>query len=299
MGTKSKSFALVIVALFLTSLVTLQPVSVEAQSTTMTSAPSIEWQQEYGNYYTEFVSNLIQTIDGGYAFLDLGWNHGFTLAPSTLYKTDSLGNIQWQKHFDYFTAINLIQTSDKGFEISGNWNTYGTTYQTTPTLIKTDSAGNIQWAQNYTSQPPNLNIPSNEIPTDDGGIISLQSTGSIIKTDSNGTSQWQLNGTFAYGNFKTPIIHLSSLIEASDGAIAALGVGTPYSHTAYEGNLFLVKTEPFLPKPSSVALPTPLPTPIVIGNSVLTLVIITVVVIIAFVIFLLIFRRHRKPIKLS
>jgi len=106
--------------------------------------------------------------------------------------------------FDYFTAITLIQTSDKGFEISGNWNTYSTTYQTTPALIKTDSAGNIQWVQNYTSQPPNLNIPSNEIPTDDGGIISLQSLGSIIKTDSNGTSQWQLNGTFAYDNFKTP-----------------------------------------------------------------------------------------------
>jgi hypothetical protein len=245
MGTKSKSFALVLVALFLTSLVTLEPVTVKAQSTTMTSAPSIEWQKGYGNYDTEFVSNLIQTSDGGYAFLDLGWSHGFTLVPSTLYKTDSLGNIQLQKHFDYFTAINIIQTSDKGLEISGNWNTYGTTYQTVPTLIKTDSAGNIQWTQNYTSDPTNLNTPFSEISTDDGGVISLQSSGSIIKINSNGTTQWRLNGTFTYDNFKTPIIQLSSLIETSDGSIAALGVGTPYSHTAYEGNLFLVRQNHF------------------------------------------------------
>ena len=259
--------------------------------TTNNSAPTIAWQQEYGDYDTEAVSNLIQTTDGGYAFLDLGWSHGFTLAPSTLYKTDSLGNLQWQKGLGSFTAINFIQTSDEGFEISGNWNTYPLS-KTTPALIKTDSAGNIQWVQNYTSEPPNLSIPSSTIHADNG-VISLGS-GNITKVDSNGTLQWQLSAAFTFLGFKTPTVQLTSLIETSDGSIAALGVGTPYGHPMWEGNIYLVKTETFLPQPSPSALSTPIPTPIAVGDLTFTLSIPIIVVIIALVFILLLYRRHRK-----
>jgi hypothetical protein len=189
MGNLARTFALVLV-IFLTFLSTAEPSTVKAQSTTTISAPAIVWQQEYGDHRTESVSNLIQTSDGGYAFLDLGWSHGFNLWPSVFYKVDSSGNVQWVKSIEYSTAISLIQTSDKGYEISGNWNTYGTTYETTPTLIKTDSQGNIQWAQNYTSEPPNLSNAVSIMQTSDGGFAS-SGNGTITKTDLSGSIQWK------------------------------------------------------------------------------------------------------------
>ena len=143
MGKASKSLALFLIVLFLTSLVSLQPATVKAQTSNATiSAPEIKWQQTYvhtgyyGDTGIESASNVIQTNDGGYAFMDLGWSYQFTFVPSTIFKVDSSGNIQWKKTFNFFQASTLIQTSDYGYEISGHWDTYGTTYDHTPTLYK-------------------------------------------------------------------------------------------------------------------------------------------------------------------
>jgi hypothetical protein len=71
MGSNSKTLGLVLVILFFTSLVFLPSSTVKAQPTNQ--APSLEFQKEYGDSRTEVVSNLIQTSDGGYAFMDIGW----------------------------------------------------------------------------------------------------------------------------------------------------------------------------------------------------------------------------------
>ncbi len=124
-----------------TQTITISP------SSSSTSPPNIQWQKLIGSGSTESVSNLIQTTDGGYAFLDCGKSyqqHDFI--PSTLFKLDSSGNMQWNKTIKLFTASNLIQTSDGGYEVAGEWNTYGIIYptteplnQTTPALIKLNS----------------------------------------------------------------------------------------------------------------------------------------------------------------
>jgi hypothetical protein len=300
MGTASKSLALVLVALFLTSLVVLPPATLKAQSTTMTSAPPTEWQQRYGNYRTESVSNVIQTIDGGYAFLDLGWTHGFTLQPATFYKVDSSGEIQWQKTIDFFIGDSVVQTSDGGYEISGDWNTYGTTYETTPTLIKTDSNGNMQWYENYTSTVPDFDVNNSRIQTSDGGYAFLQSE-SITKIDSDGNVQWVKNITFPLydGDIQpTGYSKYYSMIETKDGALVAIGVETIAQ--SWEGYIYLLKTEAFLPLPSPTQLPTPLPTTITaVSQPVLTPLIVALALVIAVVVGLLIYRRHRKPVTLS
>jgi hypothetical protein len=293
-----KSLTLVLIVLCIIPLATYQQIPILAQSSS--STPAIQWQQQYGDYHTELVSNLIQTNDGGFAFLDLGYSHSMGFGPSTLYKTDSLGNIEWQKSLSYFTAITLIQTSDEGFEISGNWNYYPTGGKT-PALLKTDSTGNIQWAKNYTDKPPNLNIQSSRVLLNDNSSIYLQA-GGITKSDSNGNIQWQINATFTYFNYKTPPVRLSSLIETSDGSIAALGVGTPYSHDIRQGIIVLVKTEEFLPKPYSMELPTPLPTPVTLSNLPLTfwgLIFVAVILSLVVALTLTIFRRYRETAKLK
>jgi hypothetical protein len=233
----------------------------------------IEWQREYGysGYnHVESATNLIQTSDGGYAFLSQAWGHQTTFRPSTLYKVDSSGIVQWNETIPFLSALTIIQTNDEGYEIAGYWSTYGTTYEHTPTLVKTDFQGNIEWVKNYSSVP-DLGITSTTIQTSDGGYAYLQSSGmipfwgfkvpagGIVKTDSNNNTQWVKNLTYpsAYGDL--PLV-LSSLIETSDGALAGLGVGS-YGLGNYDGRIYLVKTEPFLPLPTQTPLPTPILTP--------------------------------------
>jgi len=51
------------------------------------------------------------------------------------------------------------------------------------------------------------------------------------------------------------------VIETSDGALAALGVGYSLFDNPRTGRVYLIKTEAFLPLPSQTPLPTPMPTP--------------------------------------
>lgn len=303
MGSK-KTCAILLVALFLTSIVSFQPVAVKAQQiNNANSPPSIEWQRSYGDNDIWGVSNIIQTTDSGYAFVDSGWLHSVGFHPATVYKVDSSGGVQWKQTIYDFEGSTVLQTSDNGFEISGHFiDTEGTFGGITPTLpvgyegsiVKMDSTGNIKWAENYTNELPNLSIPSSTIQTDDS-VFSLQS-GSITKVDSNGTLLWQLNSTFTYFNFKSPLqVQLSSLIETSDGSIAALGVGTPYNLPQWDGNIYLIKTEPFLPVPLPTQQPTPIPT--ANNKQVLTtfsIAALAAVVIAGVGVSLVLLRRHRK-----
>ena len=186
--------------LFLTSVVTFEPATVKAQSTAMTSAPSIEWEKVYNSQVLES-SNLIQTIDGGYVFMDIGYTYSSILKPSTIFKVDLMGNMQWNKTLNLFIGSTVIQTNDEGYEISGWWKPNGT-YKTTSTLIKTDSQGNIQWNENYTTLPDlGINFSKymhpyasgygrgSSIRTSDGGFA-YWTAGNITKNDLNNNTQW-------------------------------------------------------------------------------------------------------------
>ena len=103
------------------SIAIIQPDAIKAQQTNQ--PPNIEFQKEYSNAKTQdnrtvALSNLIQTSDGGYVFLDLGWLHSVTFQPVTLYKIDPSGDLQWQKTIDNFSGKSVIQTNDGGFELS-------------------------------------------------------------------------------------------------------------------------------------------------------------------------------------
>jgi len=206
------------------------------------------WQQEYGDRDIEAVSNVIQTSDGGFAFLDLGWGHGLNrLVPSTLYKVNASGNVEWKKTIDWFAAQSLVQSSDLGYTLFGQWSTYGTTYQHTPTVIKTDSEGNIRQVQNFSTYTTGLGF----VPTNDGGFATLDRRGgnlqydpgtswtSIIKTNSRGLMQW--NKTFnEFGNFSI----VNSMIQTRNGGYALVG-SCSFNGTNDTPNLYflLIRTD--------------------------------------------------------
>lgn len=258
-------------------------------------------------------------MDIGYTYQNLV--HG----GATIYKVDSKGNIQWTKFIGFFIGSTIIQTSDKGYEISGWW----LSSLAGPTLIKTDSHGNIQWNQNYTTLP-NLGVnyyPNEMFPTafggvtggsvrtsDDGFVNWTAGAGysgtspNLIKTDSNNNTQWTKTLTYQGVGSNTagyyPLI-LTSVIETSDGALAALGVGpVGYSTFPSMGIIHLVKLEPTLPKPASTQLPTPLstvrPTPSspISNFESLATPILAVAVLAVIIIFLLLYVRHRKTANL-
>ncbi len=232
-------------------------------SQTPNTPPAVEWQIGYGHpgpYDDTNVgasSNLIQTIDGGYVFMDLGWSYQFTFMPSTIFKVDSSGNLQWTKTIDFLEARTIVQTNDEGYEISGYWSTYGTTYENTPTLIKTDPEGEVQWVANYSSVP-DLGIASTGIGTSDDGVV-FWNDGDITKTDPSNSTQWVKHLTYTGADGTAPL-ELTSVIETSDGALAAIGVGYSLFDNPRTGRVYLVKTEAFLPVPSPNQLPTPIPT---------------------------------------
>ncbi len=241
-------------------------VSSQTSSSEANSAPAIEWQNSYGGS-TVSVSNLIQTTDGGYIFMDLGWRYNVGFQPSTVYKVDSVGNVQWSKTLgpyntsEYLGASSIIQTNDGGYEIVGGW-TIGVTYQYTPTLVKMDAQGNIEWVANY-STTPELGSISKRIRTSDGGYVYYWTDGRIIKTDSDNSTQWTKQFNYA-SDRGAPLgilpLSIHSVIETFDGALAILAVGEYHSGIARTGRIYLIKTEAFLPLPSQAPLPTPMPT---------------------------------------
>jgi hypothetical protein len=300
MGSIRKSLAMILLFLFLMPLITLQQTTIQGQLNNATvSIPRVKSLGEYGFDNVESVSNLIQTSDGGFAFMDLGWSYQITFEPSTVFKVDSSGITQWRRTIDFFKGSTIVQTSDNGYEIAGEWSTYGIPNQHTlniPTIIKTDSQGKIQWVENYSSALSNLGIASTRIQTSDGGLVYTES-GSIIKTDSSNNMQWIKNLTYSTIGYTFPLV-LSSLVETSDGAIAGLGVGYQSLSNPRTGAIYLIKTDPFLPLPSQSPLPTPLasptPTPFMITVNAQILIIALVAVVVALRIVLLIYRKHRK-----
>jgi hypothetical protein len=296
----SKKIVLVLTTAILLCTELLPMVLSQTSINVPASAPAIEWQKFYGGSAVS-VSNLIQTIDGGYIFMDLGWRYNVGFEPSTVYKVDSTGNVQWSKTIgpynasEYLGASSIIQTNDGGYEIAGDW-TVGVTYQYTPTLVKMDSQGNIQWVKNY-STTLMLGSISTRIQSSDGGFVFCWTDGRIIKTDPRNNTEWikQFNYTDDMG---APLgilpLSIRSVIETSDGALAILAVGEYHSGIARTGRIYLIKTEAFLPQPPQTPLPKPITefTEPTVGSTVAAVMLMSVFMLVA--IGLLIFLKKRK-----
>jgi hypothetical protein len=267
MGKIIKPLALLLVTLFLLLMAAIQQTFVTGQQSNQ--APNVELQKEFGDDRTASVSNLIQTSDGGYAFVDTGWGHSIGFQPATVYKLDSSIRVQWTKILDGFVGSIIIETNDGGYEISGVFLIGRYAEGGVPnmpvgylsSIIKIDSQGGIEWIENYTSSPPILSVVTSSIQTSDGGFAYI-TNGSIIKSDSSNNTQWTKELPLYFTRYIYPP-DLLSLIETSDGSIAVLGVDNLDYNDIYTGNIYFAKTDPFLPAPSPTQLPTSMliPTP--------------------------------------
>jgi len=187
----------IISALFFIFLISLIFVP---SSTAATDPPSIEWRNTYEGLQ---VNSVIQTSDGGYALSGAALTSG----GATLIKTDSSGNVQWQKAFG--NVVSLAQTPGLGFVL----------FCENGDVIKTDAEGN---RLSTFSLGANKGVRQGIITEDETYIV----VGNAIregqetyvwlrKFDPQGTILWDLNFT---GGFQ-----VSAIVNTIDRGCALAG----------------------------------------------------------------------------
>ena len=221
-------------------------------------AGNMQWNKTYGGTNGDNAFALVQTADGGYALAGGELSFGAGNHDYWLVKTDSNGNMQWNKTYggpDTDICRSLIRTTDGGFALAGFTNSSGNGGFDV-WLVKTDVNGNMQWNKTYGG--PNddyLYAYTGLISTTDGGYALAAFTTSfgsgdstpstlmpgvrsldvwLIKTDSFGNMQ----SSKTYGGQGDDLPY--SIIQTSDGALVMAGFTNSFG--AGNDDVYLVKT---------------------------------------------------------
>jgi hypothetical protein len=86
-------------------------------------AGNLVWNRTFGGTRDDCAYSVIQTSEGGYLLAGSTSSYGAGLSDYWLVRTDSTGNVLWNKAYGKTTwdeAYSVQQTSDKGFIIVGN-----------------------------------------------------------------------------------------------------------------------------------------------------------------------------------
>jgi peptidoglycan/xylan/chitin deacetylase (PgdA/CDA1 family) len=207
-----------------------------------------QWQKTFssGSEVSEGLS-VQQTADGGYIIA--GGTYSFVEPPDSdvyLIKSDSAGNLQWQKTFggsgSSHYGQSVQQTTDDGYIIVGE--TFSSATDNIDVyLIKTDSTGNEIWQKTFDRDYRDYGSSVQQ--TLDGGYIITGYTYSfgtgycdvyLIKTDSAGNEIWQKTFSRNGGDSGT------SVRQTADGGYIITG-----STCSVEGNneeVYLIKVDP-------------------------------------------------------
>jgi len=197
--------------------------------------------ETYGGTGTDTVFSVVETSDGGYAMA--GRTDSFGPRPrdpdAWLIKTDSNGEVEFSKTYggeSFDVAYSVIETSDGGFVLAGNTNSFG---PDDAWIVKTDENGNAEFNKTFGGEFSE--DAYSVVETSDGGFALTgftESFGSgdndawLIKTDENGNEDF--NKTFG-GEFSDSA---ESMIKTSDGGYALAGITESFGSGAW-----LVKTD--------------------------------------------------------
>ncbi|MGC6470492.1 MAG: hypothetical protein ACON4E_04420 [Flavobacteriales bacterium] len=203
-----------------------------------------EWTKTFGGLGEEYGSSVQQTTDGG--FIITGRTNSFGFSNDVyLIKTYENGVEQWSKTFGESENDNgnfVQQTTDGGFIIIGNTNSFSINNGSEIWLIKTDENGEEQWNQTFGGVEQDYGKSVQQ--TIDGGFIIIGQTESfgnggrdvyLIKTDENGIEQW--NQTF--GGLDNDFGE--SVQQTNDGGYIIIGSTGSFGNSV--SNIWLIKTD--------------------------------------------------------
>jgi len=210
------------------------------------SSGNHQWNKTYGGADDDdHAYSVVQTGDGGYAITGSTWSFGAGERDFWLVKTDSAGNMQWNKTYGGVgidVAYSVVQTDDGGYALVGRTYSFGPG-DSASWLIKTDSNGTVQWNQTYGGSGHDAAKCVQQ--TVDGGYAIAGYTWSfgagwwdswLVKTDANGNMLW--NQTFGGADEDSAY----SVVQTSDGGYAL--AGSTSSFGAGSSDFWLIKIMP-------------------------------------------------------
>lgn len=189
------------------------------------SEHTLLWSRTFGGSGIDQGWSVKQTVDGGFVIAGMTQSQGAGSADGWLIKTDSEGNMVWNRTFgtssyDWLTTIDLAQ--DDGFILGG---VKGTSAQLDQFwLVKTDSLGNHEWQRTFGGS--DYDQCMSVIATDDGGYAMTGNTNSfsagrsdvwVVRTNSAGDSLWarSYGGEWGEGG--------RTIVQTFDGGFAVAG----------------------------------------------------------------------------
>jgi hypothetical protein len=216
----------------------------------LAQGPDILWTKTFGGTEKDGGHSVYQTSDGGYIIAGYTEPFGAGDFKLSLIKTDSLGNVSWDKTlgdlgtFSYpqsYPQFSATQTIDGGYIICG--------YKASSApegygwLIKTDVNGDTLWTKEFAAYP-GCRLYSVKETTDSGYVATgYRSEGSLggleniflVKTNSSGNLLW----TKTYGSSLGDFGHC---VETTlDGGYVVVGT-LSYN---FDANIVLLKTDFF------------------------------------------------------
>lgn len=195
---------------------------------------TIQWSRTIGGAGLDVGLSVTKTSDGGCAVSGETLSFGAGNYDAYLVKLDRNGTKQWSRTIggtgeDYGESV--IQTSDGGYAIGGETNSFGAgDYEMY--IVKLDSSGSIQWSE--TIGETGYDYALWIIQTTDGGYALFGSTDSfgeggedyfIVKLSSSGALQWSRTIWGTGGDYGFCIIQTTDGGYAMSGTTASFGVG--------------------------------------------------------------------------
>ncbi len=186
--------------------------------------PAVQWIKTFPKGTRTQGAWVGQTGDGGYVVAGT-WRPNNESFDFYLVKTDSLGNLQWDKTLGIGPVAWVYSgglTDDGGYLLVGQKQDSRHSWGL---LVKTDSLGNIQWSKDFEperqSEHSELALSSVQQTRDRGYIVGGYGGGGdllaayLIKTDSIGNVEWRR--VFSWGYKYGYYVRVLPVHQTSDG----------------------------------------------------------------------------------
>jgi len=201
------------------------------------------WRKNYGGNQRDHGLRVVQTADGGFAFIGYSSSYTNGAYDFLVYRVDAAGNKLWRKNYggdDEDFGQFIQQTADGGYILCGITTSYvheppaprGASGPEPDILVyKTDAAGNKLWRKNYGGTDNEYGYDIRQ--TADGGFVFCGDTESythgdvdmiVYKVDAAGNKQWRKN----YGG--TDYDAASYVVPCTDGGYYLVGSTQSYTH---------------------------------------------------------------------
>ncbi|MFQ5334713.1 MAG: hypothetical protein ACE5DN_01430, partial [Flavobacteriales bacterium] len=215
----------------------------EAFITRIDQNGNILWSKAYLGSGADMATYVITTSDGGVAVTGRTNSIGAGDFDIFLLKIDISGNLQWGYTYGgtgVDQGLDLIQTNDGGYAITGYTQSFGLSSEET-FILKTTNSGNLQWFKSYGSS--GLERGHCIIQTTDGGyaVCGESTTGGfgnfIFKTNASGTLSWMKHYTTGgvYENF-------TEMVQTNDGGYLAVGEKNS-TNSGFNNDIRAMKTD--------------------------------------------------------